>query len=902
MGFGSSSDSEQWPAYTGVQLNVAVNTMPVPILWGAGKLGTNLIEYVNFSGHKSSSGGKGGGKGGGLDYSASLELALCEGLVDSIPLVLVNTNQQETLSQLNMTLIPGTYPEQEPWSYMVTNFPGSAYGYPGTAIVAVENYDLGESASVPNQNMLTVRLSLNTQNDNYFRATWCTPNAIQTTVYPIIDAAFSIWDGIPTADMALVIQDMLTNAQYGVPCFPATSIDTASLLSPGNQPILDTSGHDIVDTSGNPIVNVPADGDGSLQTYLRALGIGMAPVLDSAETASSILDRWMQVCNCAAYWGTNLSGCALKFVPYGDETISGNGVVYVPNLPVVYDLDDDDYLGDASQDPVQITRTDFNDAYNVVRVEVTSADGFFAYLPVEARDQNAIEISGGPRIMPTVTAHEIVGVEVGAIIAQLILQQGLYWRNTATFKLDQTMCLLEPMDMVTLTDANLGLIQTPYRVLSIEEDDNGELTLTAQEFRQGVSTAQLYSKQVSTSSVPNPSVAATNVNTPVIFEPTSELVSSAQIWMAVCGGQIVANVNGFDPNWGGCNIWVSVDNDNYEQIGSINGPSRMGILSAILPTYSGANPDNTNTLTVDLSESAGVLSSGSLSDAQAGRTLCYVDGELISYVTATLIDATATNESHAVPQVAPFEVAVKYTNTFLTNISVSDGLITFTEVSSNPGTHQYAIIAPGVYEFNGPYAGALLFSYTYGNPYHYALTGLERGMYGTTISAHPANAEFARLDVAIFEFDLPNQYVGIPLYIKLPSVNVFGLGAQTLADVSAFEYTPTGAGLPGGIVKTGKYTATSADATAGTITIATGLAVVSVFQVTITRGTVTVTGDAKVMSSGANIIIANGPSTYTITTGDVINWLATGATQLPALLDTSGNIIKDISGNTIFTL
>jgi hypothetical protein len=34
----------------------------------------------------------------------------------------------------------------------------------------------------------------------------------------------------------------------------------------------------------------------------------------------------------------------------------------------------------------------------------------------------------------------------------------------------------------------------------------------------------------------------------------------------------------------------------------------------------------------------------------------------------------------------------------------------------------------------------------------------------------------------------------------------------------------------------------------------------------------------------------------------VINWLATGATQLPALLDTSGNIIKDISGNTIFTL
>ncbi|MGD0143966.1 MAG: hypothetical protein ABSC92_12470, partial [Rhizomicrobium sp.] len=176
--FGGGGDSDNsWPLYTGVQLNVAVNTLPIPLGWGSFKSGTNLIEYVNFQGHHVSGGGKGGGKDTGTSYTASLELALCEGLVDNVVLVLVNTNQQQTLEQLNMTLIPGTYPEQDPWAYMEANFPGQSYGYPGTAIIAVENYNLGEAAEVPNQNMLVVRQCLNEQGDNYFQASWCNPNS-----------------------------------------------------------------------------------------------------------------------------------------------------------------------------------------------------------------------------------------------------------------------------------------------------------------------------------------------------------------------------------------------------------------------------------------------------------------------------------------------------------------------------------------------------------------------------------------------------------------------------------------------------------------------------------------------------------------------------------------------------
>ena len=78
---------------------------------------------------------------------------------------------------------------------------------------------------------------------------------------------------------------------------------------------------------------------------------------------------------------------------------------------------------------------------------------------------------------------------------------------------------------------------------------------------------------------------------------------------------------------------------------------------------------------------------------------------------------------------------------------------------------------------------------------HYSLTTLYRGLYGTAIAAHSSGAPFARLDSAIFEYDLPPQYVGQTLYIKLQSFNVFGGGVQDLSCCAAYTYTPTGVAI-----------------------------------------------------------------------------------------------------------
>ena len=93
--------------------------------------------------------------------------------------------------------------------------------------------------------------------------------------------------------------------------------------------------------------------------------------------------------------------------------------------------------------------------------------------PIEARDQAQIEMYG-PRVGSTVTAHEICDeFTVGPVVAQLILQRALYVRAKYTFKLAWEFCLLEPMDVVSINDANLGLQAASVRIVSIEEDDIG---------------------------------------------------------------------------------------------------------------------------------------------------------------------------------------------------------------------------------------------------------------------------------------------------------------------------------------------------------------------------------------------------------------------------------------------
>jgi len=161
----------------------------------------------------------------------------------------------------------------------------------------------------------------------------------------------------------------------------------------------------------------------------------------------------------------------LKIVPYGDSGLSGNGATYIPNLTPLYDLSDDDFIVSGAEDPVRVERKTNADAYNQVQIEYLDRANDYNIAVAEAKDQANIE-QYGIRPKDAVKMHGICDAKVARQVAQLLLQRALYVRNEYEFKLGWKYCLLEPMDLVTLTDEGLGLDKTPVRITEIEEDED----------------------------------------------------------------------------------------------------------------------------------------------------------------------------------------------------------------------------------------------------------------------------------------------------------------------------------------------------------------------------------------------------------------------------------------------
>src|SRR5271165_3052872 len=487
MGWLRRNSNQIKPDYTGLQVQTSVSTLPIPIIWGRGKIGGNLIWYNNFIALPTYS--SGGGKGGrrqqtGYNYYVSFAMALCEGPIADVTTVYKDQGLYD-FRWLGMGLWNGNTP-QTPWG----GFPsGQSLAYQGTAFMAAALYNLGDTGSLGNHN------------------------------FEVVGAlAGSGVNGVD-ADPAQVIYDFLTNQQYGAQ-FPAASINGSTLFGSG--------------------------GDASLQTYCRASGIAFSPVLTSQEQASAILTRWLLICNCAAVW----SGGMLSFVPYGDsgvangaqttlvaqfsiptpipassttepqipapvsvcspsQFVSDGGVKYAttgqplaflagitfptiagtygmspngtylfapadegkpvivtytvqtvtsfaPNLTPAYAIGDNNFIDEkGNKDPVQAERADVFSLATIQRIEVSSRSNRYTPVPVEARDQSQIEVYG-PRVAPVIQAHEICDeFTIGPMVAQTILQRELYVRTKFTFKLGWEFCLLDPMDIVTITDSAL---------------------------------------------------------------------------------------------------------------------------------------------------------------------------------------------------------------------------------------------------------------------------------------------------------------------------------------------------------------------------------------------------------------------------------------------------------------
>jgi Putative phage tail protein len=207
------------------------------------------------------------------------------------------------------------------------------------------------------------------------------------------------------------------------------------------------------------------------------------------------------------------------------------------------------------------------DATNSIQLECLDRSNNYNTAIVEAFDQGAVDLYGLRRDSSLKARAIVDPVNVGPIVAQLLLQRALLFRNTYTFKLGWKYCLLEPMDLVQVTDSRLGASALTVRITAVEEDDEGTLSFTAEDFFGGYSTAVLYPKQSGAGYVPNWSSPRGDVNPPIIFEPPVQLLSGTlEIWVALSGGV----------NWGGAQVWISSDGTSYALAGMVSSGAMQG--------------------------------------------------------------------------------------------------------------------------------------------------------------------------------------------------------------------------------------------------------------------------------------------------------------------------------------
>jgi hypothetical protein len=412
---------------------------PIALCYGTQRITINLLEFWGFTGGAGGKGGKGAGGGGGAaagkkggnqNYSVDVALGICQGPVaftgsiygeSSGNRIWANGGIAIGLASVGLSGYVGA-DGQAPDSVFASGADPNepVIGYSGTCYVTGTPMQLGSSPTLPNVSFEITGLEVGTAGTSF-------PD-----------------DARPDR----IVADLLTNPRYGAG-FPVANLDAAALADWGN--------------------------------YCQAAGLAMSLLLDRQQPAARWLEEVTDLTVSAVVW----SGNTLRIIPYGDQALAAYGASWAPNLTWQYSLGDGDFLswdsgGVGGDDPVILTRSDPAQATNWLSLEYMDASNSYNPQIIAVFDQGLID-QYGLRTEPSVQAHEFTNPTATTISAQLQLQRRTYIRNTYQFKLGWRYCLLDPMDIVLISDASLGLAAAPIRITQIAEDENGELTVTAEE-------------------------------------------------------------------------------------------------------------------------------------------------------------------------------------------------------------------------------------------------------------------------------------------------------------------------------------------------------------------------------------------------------------------------------------
>ncbi len=694
-----------------------------------------------------------------------------------------NSNGQPQ-QKLSLTLFTGSRP-QTPWSYLTSSHPGQDLGYNGLAYVASSAMDLGESGTLPN---------------------------LSFEVLGVLPFGAGIADAEPSA----IIADLLDNQFYGL----------AGVVAPGDLT--------------------------QYKNFCTANGLFLSPVLDAQKDASAWIQEILDVTNAAAVWSEGV----LKIVPYGDTTAVGNGATFIPNTSPIYDLTTSDLLTPvvikrpSVADVMNSVSIEFANRANDYNPDVAEDKddvtialyGLRKASPVQAHSITTTTVAKFAANLLRKRSVEIRATYTFSLGWQFNLLEPM---DLVTLTIPELGYTKKPVRITAMREDDSGKLEvdcedfpwgTAAPTLYPHQPGAGFIT-QANSDPGAVSTPIIFEANDRLSLTGNyevwlgvcgPTVAITGVTypappplspSPIQITATNHGYKTGQkTTISGVGGITAANgtwtVTVIDPNnftlngsigsgtytsggvavnqdWGGASVWISPDNSNYVQLGKMYGPSRMGVLSAQL--VSSADPDTTHTLAVDVTQSTGILNSGTQSDCDNFRTLCYVDGELISYEDATLtgpyhydLGAHGTPAAiTAASNASPIKITVA-NHGFNTGESVV--IVGVGGNTAANGTWVITVVDANNFNLNGSTGNG---AYTSGGTAVVAAR-LRRGVFGSPIAVHNAGSVFLRLDNGVFVWEADPTLVGTTIYFKFTSFNRMGLMEQSLANAAPYSFAFNG--------------------------------------------------------------------------------------------------------------
>ena len=563
-------------SFAHIMVQTSAYGVVIPIIYGTNKITGNIIYYPpsDFIYRSKLPDESKGGKHviqpvavSAFNYYSCFMIGICEGLIDGVNSVW-NGKTRTDCAALGLSLYTGDDGQAE-WTYLTSNHSSEALNYNGTAYVAVSAFNLGTDP--------------NMQNFSYEVKGKC-----------VVD-----WPTIPDGNPSSILMDFLSSNRYGVGW-------------DGYSKIGDLSQYDV---------------------YCNACGFWISPALKEQRPAKDWIGEWLVATNSNVIWSvaSEGGGLSLKIVPYGDMVVSGNGYDYYPDTSPVYNLNSNDFLVNSPGDnPIEVSRISIADTYNSCPVQYK--DRYLSYNDNTVIDDDFADVeSNGERRKDVTTLNCITRLEHALVISRIIAQRSCYIRNTYRFMLGWKYILLEPMDLVTITDSLLGLDHKIVRIKSIEEDGTLGLTIEAEEWPSGAGTGVGYPTGTGDPGGGQPSRDEDpgSVTTSLIFD-VPVLYRDART-----SHEIMIGSTGLSALWGGCEVHLSYDGTTYNKVSTISKAAKIGVSTAALAPSS-VIEDVTHTLSVDLTSSSGALVTSTHDAMEALSTLCWIDGELIAYQDATL--------------------------------------------------------------------------------------------------------------------------------------------------------------------------------------------------------------------------------------------------------------------------